>query len=488
MAFIDGTVVNVALPALQTDLNGSVQDVQWVIEAYALFLAALLLVGGSLGDHYGRRRVFLIGVVVFAAGSGWCGMAASIGQLILARAAQGIGAALLVPGSLAIISSSFREEERGRAIGTWSGFSAMTAAIGPVLGGWLVDQVSWRAVFFINIPLAIVVIAISLWRVPETRSGTKDALDWPGAVLAAVSLGALVFALIESARLGFTHAAVVSSMLIGGAGLVAFLVVEWRSRRPMLPLELFRSRTFTGANLLTLFLYSALGGTLFFLPLNLIQVQEYTPTQAGGALLPLILIIFLLSRWSGGLVDRYGARMPLILGPMIAAGGFALFTIPGVGGSYWTNFFPAVVVLGIGMAVSVAPLTTTVMNSVAQARVGIASGVNNAVARTAGLLAIAVLGMVMLQSFNRALETRTAELNLPVNVLRSLEEQRNKLAAADLSGSEPTLRHAVKEAINWSFVDAFRRVMIVGAGLAAASAITALILLDRQSTARSDSQ
>jgi MFS family permease len=277
-------------------------------------------------------------------------------------------------------------------------------------------------------------------------------------------------------------------MLIGAGGLIAFLVVEWRSRSPMLPLELFRSRTFTGANLLTLFLYSALGGTLFFLPLNLIQVQGYTPTQAGGALLPLILIIFLLSRWSGGLVDRYGAKMPLVLGPTIAASGFLLFTIPGVGGSYWTNFFPAVVVLGIGMAVSVAPLTTTVMNSVAQARVGIASGVNNAVARTAGLLAIAVLGMVMLQSFNRALETRAAELNLPVNVLRSLEEQRNKLAAADVSGNEPAVRDAVKKAVNWSFVDAFRRVMIVGAGLAAASAITALILLDRQSTARSDSQ
>jgi EmrB/QacA subfamily drug resistance transporter len=484
MAFIDGTVVNVALPALQTDLNASVQDVQWVIEAYALFLAALLLVGGSLGDHYGRRRVFLIGVVLFAAASAWCGIAANIGQLILARATQGVGAALLVPGSLAIISSSFREEERGRAIGTWSGFSAMTAAIGPVLGGWLVDQVSWRAVFFINIPLAIVVIVISFWRVPEIRSGTKGPLDWPGAVLAAVSLGALVFALIESARLGFAHPAVVSSMLIGGGGLVAFLVVEWRSRHPMLPLELFRSRIFTGANLLTLFLYSALAGTLFFLPLNLIQVQRYTPTRAGAALLPLILIIFLLSRWSGGLVDRYGARMPLVLGPMIAAIGFALFTLPGVGGSYWTNFFPAVVVLGVGMAVSVAPLTTTVMNSVAQTRVGIASGVNNAVARTAGLLAIAVLGLVMLQSFDRALDARAAELSLPVNVRRSLEEQRNKLAAAKVISTEPVEREAVKEAIALSFVDAFRRVMFVGSGLAAVSAITALALIRPTGTAR----
>jgi MFS family permease len=391
---------------------------------------------------------------------------------------------LLVPGSLAIISSSFHEEERGRAIGTWSGFSAMTAAIGPVLGGWLVDQVSWRAVFFINIPLAILVIAISLWRVPETRSETKGVLDWPGAVLAAASLGALVFALIESARLGFAHPAVVGSMLLGGGGLVAFLVVEWRSPRPMLPLELFRSRTFTGANLLTLFLYSALGGTLFFLPLNLIQVQSYTPTQAGAALLPLILIIFLLSRWSGGLVHRYGARMPLVLGPAIAAGGFALFTLPGVGGSYWKNFFPAIIVLGVGMAVSVAPLTTTVMNSVAQARVGIASGVNNAVARTAGLLAIAVLGIVMLQSFDRALDARAVELNLPVKVRKSLEEQRSKLAAADVSGSEPAVREAMKGAIAWSFVEGFRRVMFVGSGLAAASAITALVLIRSGNAAR----
>ena len=483
MAFIDGTVVNVALPALQTALNASVQDVQWVVEAYALFLSALLLVGGSLGDRYGRRRIFLIGVGIFAAGSAWCGLAGNAGQLILARAGQGIGAALLVPGSLAIISSSFGEADRGRAIGTWSGFSAMTTAIGPVLGGWLVDQVSWRAVFFINIPLAILVIAISLRHVPETRSGTKSALDWPGALLAAVSLGALVFALIESARLGFAHPAVITSFLIGGAGLIAFLVVEWRSRHPMLPLDLFRSRNFTGTNLLTLFLYGALGGTLFFFPLNLIQVQGYTPTQAGAAMLPFVLIMFLLSRWSGGLVDRYGARLPLVLGPTIAAAGYALFTFPGVGGSYWTTFFPAIAVLGIGMAVSVAPLTTTVMNSVASTRAGVASGVNNAVARTAGLVAIAVLGLVMLQSFNRALDARTAELNLPETARQSLQKQRSKLAAADVSTSEPKVHDAVKRAIGWSFVAAFRVVMFAGSGLALASAITALALIKSRDVA-----
>jgi EmrB/QacA subfamily drug resistance transporter len=484
MAFIDGTVVNVALPALQTDLNARVQDVQWVIEAYALFLSALLLVGGSLGDRYGRRRVFLIGIVVFTAGSAWCGMAATIGQLILARAGQGIGAALLVPGSLAIISTSFREEERGRAIGTWSGFSSMTTAIGPVLGGWLVDQVSWRAVFFINIPLAILVIAISLWHVPESRTATKGRLDWPGALLAAASLGGLVFGLIESPRLGFAHPAVITSMLFGVGGLIAFVIVEWRSRYPMLPLELFRSRTFKGANLLTLFLYGALGGTVFFLPLNLIQVQRYTPTQAGAAMLPFVLIMFLLSRWSGGLVHRYGARLPLVLGPMIAAGGFALFTLPGVGGSYWKNFSPAIVVLGIGMGVSVAPLTTTVMNSVAQTRVGVASGVNNAVARTAGLLAIAVLGIVMLETFDGALDARTTELNLPLNAKRSLDQQRSKLAAAEISDAEPRVREAMRNAIDWSFVEAFRRVMLVGAGLALASAITAFVLIRPRDASR----
>jgi EmrB/QacA subfamily drug resistance transporter len=298
MAFIDGTVVNVALPALQTDQHPSLADVQWVIESYALLLAALLLVGGSLGDHSGRRRVFVIGVAVFAVASAWCGVAGGIRQLIIARAVQGFGAALLVPGSLAIISSAFREEERGRAIGTWSGFSAITAAIGPVLGGWLVDQVSWRAVFFINIPLAIIVIVIAMWRVPESAGNVKGQLDWWGAVLTATGLGTLVFALIESSRLTFEHPAVIASLLISGGSFIAFIFLERRRRSPMLPLELFQSRIFTGANLLTLFLYSALGGTLFFFPLNMIQVQRYTPTQAGAALLPFIFIIFLLTRWS----------------------------------------------------------------------------------------------------------------------------------------------------------------------------------------------
>jgi EmrB/QacA subfamily drug resistance transporter len=476
MAFIDGTVVNVALPALQTTLNATAVDVQWVIEAYSLLLSALLLVGGSLGDHYGRRRVFVIGVALFASASAACGFAVNIHQLIAARALQGLGAALLIPGSLAIISNSFSEDQRGRAIGTWSGLSAITTALGPVIGGWLIEHLSWRAVFFINIPLAFLVILISLWRVPESSDPESHGLDWLGAVLAALGLGALVYGLIESSRLGFGDRLVLAALGAAVVFLALFLLTEIRVPTPMLPLALFRSRTFTGANLLTFLLYGALAGTLFFLPLNLIQVQRYSATAAGAALLPFILIISFLSRWSGGLIVRYGPKPPLIIGPVIAALGFALFMLPGVGGSYWTNFFPAIVALGFGMAISVAPLTTTVMNSVAQNRAGVASGINNAVARTAGLIAIAVLGVVMLHVFNHALDERVARSNLPPPVSQSLQLQRTKLAAIAIpEDQDPLTQKVIRRSIDESFVSGFRVVMAMGAALAVASAITALI-------------
>ena len=480
MAFIDGTVVNVALPALQANLNATIVDVQWVIEAYSLLLAALLLVGGSLGDHYGRRRIFLIGVALFALASVWCGVTPSIGQLIAARAAQGLGAALLVPGSLAIISSSFPENERGRAIGTWSGFSAITTAIGPIIGGWLIEHVSWRAVFFINIPIALLVIFISLRWVPESSDKESAGLDWWGAIVGTLGLGALVYGLIESSRLGFGDRSVIAALVVAIALLAFFFILEARIPHPMLPLSLFRSRMFAGANLLTFLLYGALGGTLFFLPLNLIQVQHYSATAAGAAFLPFILIMFLLSRWAGGLVERYGPRLPLVVGPLIAACGFALFMLPSVGGSYWANFFPATAVLGLGMAISVAPLTTTVMNSVAQNRVGIASGVNNAVARSAGLIAIAALGIVMLQVFNHALDRRLAEWKVPGSVSRSLQVERTKLADMALpDNQDPATRQLIRRAINESFVSGFRVVMLIGTALALASAGTALALIGK---------
>lgn len=293
MAFIDGTVVNVALPALQEDLKATVVDAQWVVESYALFLAALLLVGGSLGDRFGRRLVYAIGVGLFALASAWCAMAPNVNQLILGRGVQGVGGALLVPGSLAIIGASFGEDRRGQAIGTWSGFTAITAAIGPVLGGWLVQHVSWRAAFSINIPLAVIVLGVLFWKVPESRAVEhRSGLDWWGAILVTAGLGALVYGFIESSRIGLTHPIVIASLLGGIVLLSAFVIVESRTHDPMLPLSLFRSKNFRGANLLTLFLYAALSGALFFFPLNLIQVQGYSATAAGAALLPFILLMF----------------------------------------------------------------------------------------------------------------------------------------------------------------------------------------------------
>jgi EmrB/QacA subfamily drug resistance transporter len=480
MAFIDGTVVNVALAALQANLGATVLQVQWVVEAYSLLLAAFLLLGGSLGDHYGRRRVFLIGTILFALASVWCGLAPSVGQLILARGVQGFGGALLIPGSLAIIGASFDETGRARAIGTWSGFTAIMAALGPIIGGWLIEQVSWRAVFFINLPLALIVMMISLWFVPESRDDTdKKKLDWLGAWLTAVGLGLLVYALIESSRLGFTDAAVIGTFVSGTVVLLVFWWFETRISNPMISSVLFRSRNFSGANLLTFLLYSALSGTLFFLPLNLIQVQGYSATAAGAALLPFTLLLFLLSHWGGGLAERYGAKAPLVAGPLITALGFGLFTLPGVGGDYWRTFGPAVVVLGLGMAISVAPLTATVMNAVGANRVGIASGINNAISRCAALLAIAAFGIVMLHVFDHSLDQRLGAFELSPNVRQALDAERVKLAGATLPEEiAPPLRAAIRRAINDSFVEGFRYIMLIGAGLSVASAITSLLLIE----------
>lgn len=481
MVFIDGTVTNVALPALQTSLKATAVDVQWVVEAYALLLASLLLFGGSLGDHLGRKRIYAIGVVVFALASIWCGLAPTINQLIAARAVQGIGGALLVPGSLAIISASFPEKERGRAIGTWSGATAMTAALGPVFGGWLIEHVSWRAVFFLNLPLALTVLVLVFLFVPESWDEAETGkLDLKGAALATISLGAIVYGLLESSRLGLQSRIVIVALVGGAITFATFIVVEAREQSPMMPLRLFRARNFAGANLLTMFLYAALSGTLFFLPLNLIQVQRYTSTAAGAALLPFVLIIFLLSRWSGGLVKRYGARVPLVIGPIVAAGGYALFMRPGLTASYWTDFFPALFVLGVGMAISIAPLTTTVMNSVPQSHAGIASGVNNAVSRTAGLLAVAVLGLIMFQAFNQHLDQKLRQVAVPVALRQSVESESIKLAAIEISPEfDETIRRRLKAIVDESFVFGFQRIMFVGAILALMSSLSAAILIRR---------
>jgi EmrB/QacA subfamily drug resistance transporter len=484
MAFIDGTVVNVALPEIQARLGATAVAAQWIVESYALLLAALILVGGSLGDHYGRRRIFAVGIVLFAASSVWCGLAGSPEQLIVARAVQGVGGALLVPGSLAIISASFEEGRRGRAIGTWSGFSGITAAIGPVLGGYLVENVSWRAAFLINVPIAIVVLWIVFQHVPESRDPDARALDIPGAVLATLGLGGVVFGLIESQAGGFSDPLVLLSLALGATALVAFVLVERRVQEPMMPLSLFRSRNFSGANLLTLFLYAGLGGALYFLPFNLIQVHGYSATAAGSAFLPFVVITFILSRWAGGLVGRYGAKLPLVIGPTIAAAGFVLFALPGTGGSYWTTFFLAIVVMGLGMALVIAPLTTTVMNSVSGRHSGLASGVNNAVSRTGSLLAIPVLGIFVFTTFSADLDARTAELDLPQAARQQLEAEKVDLGGAEVpQGLDGGTATAVERVVDEAFVASFRIAMLVAAGLALASAVAAGILIEGQGQA-----
>ncbi|MGZ3636356.1 MAG: MFS transporter [Ktedonobacterales bacterium] len=481
MAFIDGTVVNVALPVIQIDLHATAAEAQWVVEAYALFLASLILVGGSLGDRLGRKRIFAIGVAVFTLASVVCGLAPTIQVLIAARAVQGIGGALLTPGSLAIISATFDSDSRGRAIGTWSGFTSITSAFGPVLGGWLVQYASWRWVFFINVPLAIVVLAVTLWRVPESRDAqaSQQPPDVAGALLATVGLGALTFGLIEWPVLGPGSPLVIVTLLGGAAALVAFIVVERSSPAPMMPLDLFRSRTFSGANLLTLLLYAATGALTYFLPFNLIRLQGYSTTAAGAAFLPFILLMFFLSRWAGGLVKTYGSKLPLVVGPTIAAVGFALFAVPGIGGSYWTTFFPAVVVLGLGMSIAVAPLTTTVMGAAGQDRAGVASGINNAVARVASLLSIAVLGIVVAAIFNSALDGYLATLHVPPDILHVIDAQRPNLAGAQVPASVPEpLRSMLQQAVAESFLAGFRVAMVICALLALASAVAAGVLVE----------
>jgi EmrB/QacA subfamily drug resistance transporter len=478
MAFIDGTVVNVALPALQVSLHASVVGVQWVVESFGLFLGALILVGGSLGDLFGRRLMFLIGVAVFAAASIVCGLAVNIQQLVIARSVQGVGAAFLVPGSLSLISASFDEKTRGQAIGTWSGFTAITTALGPVLGGWLIEHASWRWIFFINVPLAAAVIVISLWRIPESREVRAGRVDWLGALVATVGLGGVVYGFIESTTLGWNQFLVYGSLILGFALLIAFAFIEARVNSPMVPLALFASRGFSGANLLTLFLYAALGIFFFLFPMDLIQVQGYSTTATGAAALPLILLLFVLSRWSGGLVMRYGSKVPLIVGPLIAAIGFVLCAVPDVGAGYWSGFFPAFTVLGFGMAISVAPLTTVVMSSVASNRTGAASGINNAVARVASVLAVAILGIVMVKLFSSALNRGLAGVPLPSDILQYVRSNEIKLAGLDLPfGVDARTTDLLRAAISHAFVFAFRIVMLICAGLCVASAAVAAVMI-----------
>jgi EmrB/QacA subfamily drug resistance transporter len=392
IAALDATVVGIALPAIGRDFHATVASMQWVVDGYTLPLAGLLLLGGALGDIYGRRKVFVIGTVWFAVASLACGLAPDAGFLIGARALQGIGAALLTPGSLAILQASFAPDDRSRAIGAWSGLGGVATAIGPFLGGWLIGAVSWRLVFFINLPLAAAVVVISARHVPESRApGPRQPLDPAGAATISLALAGLTYGLIAASADGWTSPAVLTSLFAGVALLAAFCIIELRSSHPMLPLTIFRSRQFSAANGVTFVVYGALGGALFLVPVVLQEVCGYSPLAAGAALLPLTVIMLAFSARSAALSARIGPRLQMTVGPLLIGAGMALFTLVHGNGDYLTQVLPAVLVLGLGLATNVAPLTATALSAAPAEHSGIASAVNNDVARTASLIAVAVL-------------------------------------------------------------------------------------------------
>lgn len=472
MAFIDSTALNVALPALQKDLGIDGSDLLWIVNGYALFLSALLLVGGSLGDFYGRKKVFGFGIVLFTISSILCGFADSGLFLIVARCLQGIGGALMVPGSLSLITAHFPADRRGWAIGTWSMFSAMTTIFGPALGGWLAGIGLWELIFFINVPLAVVALFF-LRQVPESKEITAKKIDVMGAILATIALAGITYGFIEAPNYGFDSQRIIFALSAGIIAFSIFLIYQWKTAHPMMPLSLFKSNLFSSTNFITLLIYGALGGFLFFFPLNLIQVQGYPAEIAGITLLPFGLLIAFMSKWSGAWCDRVGPRTPLIIGPMLTAVGFFLFSLPGITqgpGEFWTTYLPAILFLGVGMGITVAPLTTAVMGAVPPERTGTASGINNTIARTAGVLAIAVMGAFGIITFEKSLNSRIENLQLSKKAKSELKQEIPKLAEATPPKSVTSEnREIINKAIDLAFIDSFKQSALIACILAGIS-------------------
>ena len=474
--FLSTSVLNVALPAIDRDLQAGFSGLQWIVDGFLLTLASLLILGGALGDMFGKRRVMLAGLTGFAATSLLCGLAPSTPWLIAGRVLQGIAGALLVPGALALIRSVFKQdEERGNAIGTWSGWSGISTVIGPLLGGWLITALSWRWAFFINIPL-LLATAYFMWRyVPETHEAQETArLDIPGALAITVGLAGLAYGLIEGPVIGWSAPSILAALAVGAISLAVFPWIESKSDHPMVPLQLFSSRNFSGANLTTFGVYAALQGTTFLLVIYIQNIMGYSPLQSGLMLAPISLILLVLSPWMGRMAGRHGPRLFMTVGPLVVAAGLGLLTLLQPESSIWLELIPMVAVFGIGMGITVAPLTNTVMSAVSEERSGIAAAFNNMVSRVAGLIAIALLGVVITGSFSQNIQNRIDNISLS----NQMESQLVQISENPTAGSNlGDLSTAAANAYQQSFTFAFRRAMAFTAGMAALGGVIAFVLV-----------
>ncbi len=483
MAFIDGTALNVVLPSLQKDLNATGADLFWLLNSYLLMLAALILPGGSLGDKLGRKKIFMIGIAVFMLASAACGFAPSVYYIIIFRTLQGIGGALMIPGSLSIINATFGKNERGKAIGTWSAITTIVTVGGPILGGALADAGLWRVIFFINVPIGISSLII-LWRkVPESSDETSgQSLDYAGSFAVVAGLALLTYGFLKIPQTGFDNWQVYVSLAAGFLSLIIFIIIEKRTKHPMMPLELFNNRTFSGANLLTFFLYAALTCAMLFLTLNMVQAQGYSQLQAGFTLLPFTILLITISRWSGGLVDKYGPRWFLILGPAVVAVGLLLLSfVKETNGpsSYWTTFLPGIFLFGLGMSFTVTPLTTTVMGAVASHYSGTASGINNAVSRISNVFANAIIGALAILFFTGFLNSRMKNVSLKEEVKNEIVAQAVNLGDAKVpSFVDEESKIKIERDYKDGFINIYVDVMRICAALAALSALMAFIFIE----------
>jgi len=473
MAFLDGSVVGIAIPTIQAKFHATITGIQWVVNAYALMLCALILISGALGDRFGRKKIFIYGIALFIFSSFLCSVSNSIAQLAIFRGLQGIGGAMMVPGSLSIINVSFNEKVRGRAIGLWSGFAGGVSALGPFLGGALVQFFGWPSIFYINIPLGLVALFLAFRYIPESRNAESSKIDIIGAILIFISLLGISYGLISVSDLGWSNPLILSSLSTGILTFILFIIAETKIKQPLVPFTIFKSSLVTGANLATLFLYFALSGVIFFLVLNFQQIQHYSPILAGLGMLPTILLITFLSGRGGTIADKFGPRLPMIIGPLIVSLGMFLLVLPGKNANYFLQFLPGLILFGLGMSLVIAPLTKSAL-SVESKYSGSASGVNNAVARVAGLLAVALLGIVVLSFFKFQINNKISTSNLSSDQKQQILTQENKLGGIQIPKNfSSTSLVIAQNSIDDSFIFGFRWAMGINAFLAFLSACIA---------------